>query len=651
MASFAVAVATLAPRTATPAADETSVTFYKDVAPILRKNCESCHRPGQGAPMSLSTYDSARKWARSIRQKVVSRQMPPWFADPRFGTFANDRSLRQADIDTLVKWVDSGAHAGDPKDAPPPAEWPSDGWQIQPDVVIDGPEYQVPPSGVVEWTYLTVPSGFKEDTWVTSMEIRPSDPSVTHHVCLFLKPHSADVKFNVPVQPEKKRDASGSELPRTGFDMARRPVFGTLFDTCWTPGVQPEDYRLHGGAKLIPAGTDLIFQYHFTPNGKPAVERSRIGFTVAKEKPARRYITYFHEPSETDGKGWAIPPNAPNWESPPVVLTVATDVELVRMMPHMHLRGKEMTYQLVFPGGRTETALSVPKYDFNWELEYVPTMPIHLPKGTRLIATAHYDNSAGNKLNPDPNRTVYYGDQTYEEMMVPLFGLLIDPALDPLRVVIPRDARTARYEARMGAAMEAAVGTTDVPLDGTESRIRASETTLGDLVADAGRAISGADVAIVNGGGIRGDRVIPPGPLTRQTLVEIHPFGNVFCQIAMPGSALLEALRHGTASLPSPASQFPQVSGVQFRVDLTAPLDQRVRDVRVNGQPLDPNKTYTVATFDYLLGGGDGYTMFGKQPIVTGPDAGELVVMALEKYLASDSRRGPAGEPRIVIQR
>ena len=186
-----------------------SVTFHKDVEPILQANCQSCHRPGQVAPMSLVTYDNVRPWAKAVKTAVLSKKMPPWFADPRFGHFANDRTLKQSEIDIIAKWADAGAPEGNPKDAPAAKTWPADGWEIPPDIVVDGPDFPVPAhpgANVIEWMYVTVPSGIKEDTWVTSMEIRPSEPSVTHHICVYFRPHTADVQYNTPVWDARPRD-------------------------------------------------------------------------------------------------------------------------------------------------------------------------------------------------------------------------------------------------------------------------------------------------------------------------------------------------------------------------------------------------------------------------------------------------------------
>jgi 2',3'-cyclic-nucleotide 2'-phosphodiesterase (5'-nucleotidase family) len=224
----------------------------------------------------------------------------------------------------------------------------------------------------------------------------------------------------------------------------------------------------------------------------------------------------------------------------------------------------------------------------------------------------------------------------------------------PITSALPDDPKTrdviAGYETRLGTALDTIVGVTRVPLDGLSIHLRSSETNLGDLVADAIRADANTDIAITNSGSIRGNRVFPAGPLTRRTLVEIHPFDNVICTLALPGRVVLEALNHGVSSLPTAQGMFPQVSGLTMAVDQKAPAGDRVRDVRVNGQPLDPNKTYTVAVPDFVLKQGDGYTMFAGQPVRVGPEAGNLISSAVEKYVAAKREIAPAVEGRITIR-
>src|SRR5215813_13256736 len=212
--------------TGTSAADA-PVTFHKDVLPILQKNCQSCHRPGQIAPMSLLTFRDARPWARSMKTKVESRQMPPWFADPKHGLFANDRSLSQRDIDVISKWADGGAIEGDPIDAPPAIEWPADGWQIKPDIIVRGPEFRVPAhtkNDVVEWVTYVIPSGFTKDTWITSLEIKPSVLAVTHHICFTFQPHRPATKYYVANWSESPRDEEGTAIGNSTPALRRVPA-------------------------------------------------------------------------------------------------------------------------------------------------------------------------------------------------------------------------------------------------------------------------------------------------------------------------------------------------------------------------------------------------------------------------------------------
>jgi hypothetical protein len=425
------------------------VTFYKDVAPLLQKNCETCHRPGQIAPMAFQTYESTRPWARAIKAAVLSKKMPPWFAEGGTAHILNDRSLKPAEIDMLVKWADAGAPAGNPSDAPPPIAWPDGGWQITPDLIVDGPTYDVPASGIVEWTWFVVPGNFKEDTWVTSVEVKPSEVAVTHHVCLAYIPHHPDTKYSTAIAREVPRDDNGVEIARgrgagagggapapagarTGGpqlppDFLNTP-FGILsrsngLEECYEPGRMPADFRPFNAAKLIPAGTDIAVNVHYTPNGKPVRDHVRIGFTVAKTPPKRRYLA-LSTSSPSDRQQFAIPPLEPNWQAPPAVATFTRDVEIVGLMPHMHVRGKAARFYLDRPDGKTETILDVPRYDFNWQLWYDTS--IKIARGSKMRVLAWYDNSPGNKFNPNPKATVYYGDQTWEEMHFPSYGVVVD---------------------------------------------------------------------------------------------------------------------------------------------------------------------------------------------------------------------------------
>jgi len=424
-------------------AQGSSVSFAKDVMPILQKNCQACHRAGEIAPMSFETYENTRPYARAIKAAIQSRKMPPWFADPQHGRFANDRSLTAAEIETLSRWADDGAPLGDPRDAPAPIRWP-EGWQIAPDHVVTAPAQTIPAEGTIEWGYLLVPSGFTKDTWVSSIEVRPSSRAAVHHVVVMVRPHSSDVPANVVLWEQKQRDAKGTApgqafssasrasriLGASGESVNRSAVDGPVAGV-YVPGVPPQDYRTHGAAILVRANSDLVLQVHYQTIGKPVSEVTRVGFTIAKEAPARQFVTIVRQPASiSDPKIFRIPAGDPNWPSPPLEAVFNADAELVWMMPHMHARGKDMTYRLTYPDGRTETILHVPRYDFNWQLGYDVAEPIKVPKGTRLRVDAHFDNSAAKRGNPDPTVDVYAGTQTWEEMMNPWFGVIVDSRLD-----------------------------------------------------------------------------------------------------------------------------------------------------------------------------------------------------------------------------
>jgi hypothetical protein len=269
-------------------------------------------------------------------------------------------------------------------------------------------------------------------------------------VCLSYIRHTPEIQYNVAMLPRAiQRDAEGNEI-RAAAEGAGRVqgaagfpgILGVLFsrsagtaliEECYEPGRPPADFRPYKAAKLIPAGTDIAVNVHYTPNGTVVSDHVRIGFTLAKEPPQRRYIA-LSSAAPSDPKQFAIPPNNPNWEAPPAVVTFDHDAELVGLMPHMHVRGKAARFELEYPDGKTQTILNIPRYDFNWQLWYDTS--IKVPKGTTMKVFAWYDNSAGNKFNPNPNATVYYGDQTWEEMHFPSYGVVLDdPGIDPTKVV------------------------------------------------------------------------------------------------------------------------------------------------------------------------------------------------------------------------
>ncbi|MBV9398727.1 MAG: thiol-disulfide isomerase [Bryobacterales bacterium] len=417
-------------------------TFYRDVAPILVQHCQTCHRPGEVAPMPLLTYSDARPWAKAIKTAVLSRKMPPWYADPHFGKFSNDPSLQPAEIDTLVRWADNGAPEGNSKGAPAPRQF-TEGWTIgKPDQVLDtGVDFKVPAKGTIDYTYFVSPTGFTEDKWVKEIEVRPGDRTVVHHVVLYVRPKGskfvADAKPGVPYVPPADPVPADKRPPQN--DQGR--LYGInngMYEmvAVYVPGGVA--YRtLPGQARLIPAGADLIFQMHYTANGKETVDRSKVGIVFAKEKPKQRVVNTF-----ILNESLRIPPGADNHRVDAKV-TLQEDATLQSLFPHMHLRGKAFEYAAKFPDGTTKTLLRVPQYSFNWQLTYYLDQPIALPKGTVLTATAFYDNSPNNAFNPDPKKEIFWGDQSWDEMLAGFIDLAIPVDMNPLDLARPKQGAKA----------------------------------------------------------------------------------------------------------------------------------------------------------------------------------------------------------------
>lgn len=386
-------------------------TFYKDVLPVLEEHCQQCHRPGELAPMPLLTYSQARPWAKSIRQAVLTRKMPPWPADPKYGRFSNDRSLSQSQIDTLVDWADSGAVEGDPKDAPAPRSWPQ-GWTIgKPDAVYQMPQpFSIPSKGTIDYQYIILPTHFSEDQWIQKVEIRPSDPRVVHHAVLYIREpgskwlegRSGGLAFSVPL-------AKGF----TTSDILMVYTPGNSFDQ-WQPGM----------AKKIKAGSDLVLQMHYTAYGQAVNDRTRIGVVFAKEPPQKAVLTL-----QMGNDKFLIPPRDPRYRVT-VSGTLPNDALLISLFPHMHLRGKSFEYSIARSNGNVETLLKIDNYDFNWQLNYRLAEPRLIPAGTRLLWTAYFDNSPNNPRNPDPEAEVRFGEQSWEEMMIGFFDVAVDAGMD-----------------------------------------------------------------------------------------------------------------------------------------------------------------------------------------------------------------------------
>jgi hypothetical protein len=406
------------------------VTFHKDIEPIFQARCQGCHRPGEAAPMSLFTYEQARPWAKAIREAVLIRKMPPWFADEAHGHFANDRRLPQDEIDRIVAWVDSGAKEGDPKEAPAVRSF-TDGWVMgKPDAVIELPmDFPVPAAGTVEYTYFVVPSGFTEDKWVENVEVRAGDSKVVHHVVVEVRPpgvkYLSDAKYGVPYVPPHRDKPHKPDSGQGQLEVGDIEVAGV-----YVPGGLPY-YLKPGQARLIPAASDIIFQMHYTTNGKATTDRSRVGFQFAKQPPTERVVNTF-----VSNRNLHIPAGA--GDAPVIArVTLQADSNLLAMFPHMHVRGKAFEYRATYPNGETETLLSVPRYDFNWQLTYYLQEPKVLPKGTILECVARYDNSPNNPFNPDSSKEVYWGDQTWDEMLAGFVDLSMPATANPLTLVKP----------------------------------------------------------------------------------------------------------------------------------------------------------------------------------------------------------------------
>jgi hypothetical protein len=395
-----------------------SATYAKDVAPIIQKNCQVCHRPGEVAPMSFMNYKEVRPWARSIREKVVTREMPPWFADPKHGEFSNDSRLSQKDIETISAWVEGGAKEGDPKDTPPNPTF-TEGWQMgKPDVVLPMTvEFKVPAEGVIPYKYFAVPTNFTEDKYVQFAEIRAGDRTHVHHVIVSVRyPGTAPLPAAGEITPEARRPATGNSnannQTRSAEDSDGRLVG-------WAPGEAPLILR-PGHAKLIRKGSVLVFQVHYTTNGEASKDRTSVGLIFSKVPIEKRVIT-----AGAVARNLVIPPGDPHYEST-ASFVFKEDSHIDSLHPHMHVRGKDFLYRLVYPDGTSKILLSVPRFDFGWQLTYFLKEPIAAPKDSRLEVIAHHDNSAKNKFNPDPTKEVRWGDQTWDEMMIGYLDYTID---------------------------------------------------------------------------------------------------------------------------------------------------------------------------------------------------------------------------------
>ncbi|MBI3262183.1 MAG: thiol-disulfide isomerase [Acidobacteria bacterium] len=412
-------------------------TFSREVAPILYKNCTGCHRPGEIAPISLLTYQEARPWAKAIAAQVSKGTMPPWHADPAHGEFLNDRRLGDADKNTLLAWVTAGAPEGNAADLPPAPRY-TPGWAMgEPDAVFTMQEdYPIPADGTLAYQYFEVPTDLIEDKWIQAIEVRAGTPAVVHHVIVYARaPQPAQPPQAGPRPAPTFAFADGMEIPagQTGGpklppDKQRpvgpndRPAPRRLGSSIggFAPGQTLRVYQ-EGTAMRLPAGSTLVFQMHYTARGRATTDRTRVGVKFAAAKPQSEVRI-----SALVNGSLHIPAGASDHRVD-AEMTLGQDVTIWSMLPHTHVRGIRWSYEATYPDGRTETILAVPNYDFNWQTDYVFKQPLKLSKGTKIHATAWYNNSASNKSNPDPTEDVWWGDQTWEEMMFTGLAYSVDP--------------------------------------------------------------------------------------------------------------------------------------------------------------------------------------------------------------------------------
>lgn len=372
---------------------QSPITYSNQIARILQKNCVECHRPGEIAPFSLTEYQEVAGWAETIVEVTQSRQMPPWHASPEFGHFRNERRLTDEELDQLQQWAKAGAPEGNPADLPPPRTY-TEGWQLprQPDHVVamsDTP-YHIPAEGTVKYQYFSVDPGLTEDKWIQAAEIIPGNRALVHHVIVFF---STDGNVR---------------------DEERQMV------TAFVPGLRVGSYP-KGMAKRIPAGSKFVFQMHYTPNGTAGDDLTKVGLVFANPSE----ITHEVRTVTTINQRFEIKPELDNQAFESNVITTPVDLQLLSLSPHMHMRGKSFRYVLTLPDGTKETLLDVPHYDFNWQTAYALPEPRTIPRGAKLQSFAVFDNSVNNLSNPDPTKTVRWGDQSWEEMLLGYFDIAV----------------------------------------------------------------------------------------------------------------------------------------------------------------------------------------------------------------------------------
>jgi hypothetical protein len=421
---------------------ETVPNFNKHVLPILQDHCQVCHRPGEIAPMSLLSYEQVRPWVTSIRDKVSRRTMPPWHADSRYGEFANDARLSDGEIRTILSWIDGGSPRGSDADLPPAKQF-VDGWNIgTPDVVLTMPTPQrIVNTGTDEYLYFALPTNFSEDRFVKAIEIRPGNRRIVHHVLAYVQPGGTGAPsrgnverynqiaganffrgegFSIHVTDDAPVHDDGCGLPNGGSALSgdvsggARPMVAVF-----TPGTQPT-VMPDGVGQKIPAGSEILLQIHYTKTGKEEYDTTSVGLVFLQQEPTKlmldRWVQNYY---------FKVPPNAANHEVNGCY-TFDKDVSLLSFLPHMHLRGKDMEYKAIYPDGRSQILFRVPDYDFGWQLWYTLKKPLHIPRGTRIEVTAHFDNSVARRSNPNANASVRWGDPTSDEMMIGMINYIVE---------------------------------------------------------------------------------------------------------------------------------------------------------------------------------------------------------------------------------
>lgn len=391
-----------------------STTFYRDVLPILQRNCERCHKPGEIGPMPLTTYQEVRPWAAAIRESLKLRKMPPWFANAKFGTFANDARLSEQDIQTIDQWANEGAPPGSKADAPAHLSAPA---PFSADLTITAPSpITIPANGILDYQYIVLPLPFRFDRWVHAVEIAPSDRSVVHHAVLYVRDPASkwlrEAKPGVPYAPSRTDPQAVRRTRDTKEDIL----------AIYTPGA-PASIFPEGMGKKIPAGADLVLQLHYTSKKTPSSDQPEIRLALLPQAPAKRILTL-----QMGRDDLRIPPGESNYRAS-VLGSLPGDALLISLFPHMHLRGTAFDFDMVGPNGFVETLLEVKPYNFNWQLNYILKSPRLLRKGTLLRWTGFFDNSSANPSNPDPTAEVVWGEQSWDEMMIGFFDVAVDSSV------------------------------------------------------------------------------------------------------------------------------------------------------------------------------------------------------------------------------